>query len=553
VSANVRAETKTQIEQENVTAEFSAELAPAISRYLVWIGATAAVLLVATWMFARQYTQLLGAALVISPVCVAGGLYPTLDKKGRRRMGFHLLFGACMIPLFGIPILLPDIAPAVGIGYLLVLTAVHLLVGNKDARWFSAWGIVSIVASLVLAETLSPQWFVPIDRTLGTVLNAVFGAIILFAGVLIVRITVSQQENAFGRARQISTSAEERAAREQAQREYLQTTVRRYVEYEGEVAQGNLQSRLAITENGQGKDDPLVVLGKQLNTTTEAMQAMIAQIRDAASALSKQGTEILATTTQQTSGAAEQSAAISQATTTVDEIKTIAEQLMNRSQAVADTAQRTVDVSRVGQETVNEAVAGMAQIKTRVDVIEENILALSERTQQIGEIIDTVNAIATQSNMLALNAAVEAARAGEEGKGFAVVAQEVRDLAERSTQATAQVKTILSDIQKATNATGMATEEGKKGVDTGVQLVSQVGEAIGQLAMAIDQSAQSAQQMAVGGQQQVTGVHQIATAMQNINQVTMQTVASTRQAERSAQELSDLARALAEIVEKYQI
>jgi methyl-accepting chemotaxis protein len=186
-------------------------------------------------------------------------------------------------------------------------------------------------------------------------------------------------------------------------------------------------------------------------------------------------------------------------------------------------------------------------------VIEENILALSERTQQIGEIIDTVNAIATQSNMLALNAAVEAARAGEEGKGFAVVAQEVRDLAERSTQATAQVKTILSDIQKATNATGMATEEGKKGVDTGVQLVSQVGEAIGQLAMAIDQSAQSAQQMAVGGQQQVTGVHQIATAMQNINQVTMQTVASTRQAERSAQELSDLARALAEIVEKYQI
>ena len=103
----------------------------------------------------------------------------------------------------------------------------------------------------------------------------------------------------------------------------------------------------------------------------------------------------------------------------------------------------------------------------RVDVIEENILALSERTQQIGEIIDTVNAIAAQSNMLALNAAVEAARAGEQGKGFAVVAEEVRDLADRSRQATAQVKAILSDVQRATNATGMATEEGKKGVDAG--------------------------------------------------------------------------------------
>ena len=135
----------------------------------------------------------------------------------------------------------------------------------------------------------------------------------------------------------------------------------------------------------------------------------------------------------------------------MDEIKTIAEQLVARSQSVADTAQRSVEVSHAGQEMVRETIAGMSQIKARVDAIEENILALSERTNQIGEIIDTVESIASQSNMLALNAAVEAARAGEQGKGFAVVAEEVRDLAERSRQATAQVKAILSDIQRATN------------------------------------------------------------------------------------------------------
>jgi methyl-accepting chemotaxis protein len=280
---------------------------------------------------------------------------------------------------------------------------------------------------------------------------------------------------------------------------------------------------------------------------------LLGATQQAVQALSTRATQILATTTQQASGATEQSAAISQATTTVDEIRTIAEQLVSRSQSVADTAQRSVEVSRAGQEMVRETIAGMSQIKARVDVIEENILALSERTQQIGEIIDTVESIASQSNMLALNAAVEAARAGEQGKGFAVVAEEVRDLAERSRQATVQIKGILSDIQRATNATGMATEEGKKGVDAGVKLVAQMGDAIDQLAQTIDASAQSAVQMVAGGQQQTSGMEQIAVAMQNINQVTVQNLSSTRQAEKSAQELNEVAQGLTDIVEQYRV
>jgi methyl-accepting chemotaxis protein len=339
----------------------------------------------------------------------------------------------------------------------------------------------------------------------------------------------------------------------QERNEHLQSTVQEYDEFMSAVGQGKLADRLSLNGDGRRGDDPLVKLGHRLNETVASLGDMIAQIRDAATALSAQTSEILATTTQQASGATEQSAAISQATTTVDEIRTIAEQLVNRSQTVADVAQRTVEVSRTGQETSRETIAGMAQIKARVDVIEENILALSERTQQIGAIIDTVEAIASQSNMLALNASVEAARAGEQGKGFAVVAQEVRDLADRSREATAQVKAILSDVQKATASTAMATEEGKKGVDAGVELVSRMRDAIEQLSAVIGESAQSATQMVAGGQQQTSGMEQIAMAMQNINQVTVQSLSSTRQAEQSAQELNDLARSLTEIVQQYQV
>ena len=114
-------------------------------------------------------------------------------------------------------------------------------------------------------------------------------------------------------------------------------------------------------------------------------------------------------------------------------------------QQVAGASQRTVDVSHSGQQAVQNTIASMARIKTRVEGVAENILALAEQTQQIGEIITTVSDIAAQSNMLALNASVESARAGEYGKGFAVVAVEMRNLAEQSKQAAGQVKAILAE------------------------------------------------------------------------------------------------------------
>jgi len=195
----------------------------------------------------------------------------------------------------------------------------------------------------------------------------------------------------------------------------------------------------------------------------------------------------------------------------------------------------------------------MREIKSRVEGIAENILALSEQTLQIGAIITTVNDLSAQSNILALNASVEAARAGEYGKGFAVVAVEVRNLAEQSRQATAQVRAILSDVQKATTATVIATEEGTKGVEQGARLAERAQETIAQLYAVIEVSAQAAAQMVAGGRQQVTGVSQIAVAMQNINQATAQNLFSTRQSEKAAQNLNDLASSLAEVVAQYQL
>ncbi len=423
---------------------------------------------------------------------------------------------------------------------------------NQAILLMTVAGVVGVLLAVGLGILISRSITVPLGQVARVATGVAEGKLDVMTSRVDVysRDEVGQTSGAFNR---MIERLAEMLKKEQQEREYQQSTIAQYVQYMGQVGQGNLAARLTLNGNGRGSNDPLAVLGQNLNETVASLQKMILQIKDAAANLTSAAAEILAATTQQASGASEQSAAISQTTTTVDEVKTIAEQASVRVQEVANASQRTLEVSRTGQRAVQDTIESMGQIKERVEGIAENILALSEQTQQIGEIISTVNDIASQSNILALNASVEAARAGEHGKGFAVVAVEVRNLAEQSKQATAQVKAILSEIQKATNATVMATEEGTKGVDKGVQLATQTRQAIEQLAGVINESAQAATQVVAGGRQQVSGVEQIALAMSNINQATVQSLASTRQAEKSAQNLNDLARSLTTTVAQYKL
>jgi methyl-accepting chemotaxis protein len=195
----------------------------------------------------------------------------------------------------------------------------------------------------------------------------------------------------------------------------------------------------------------------------------------------------------------------------------------------------------------------MKLIRQRVENIAETILMLSGRTQQIGEIIDTVNALADQSKLLALNASIEAARAGEEGKGFAVVAMEVRQLAEQSRGATARVRDILNEIQQATNTAVMVTEEGSKGAEAGMGLVERAGESIRELSATLEEATQAAVQIAASTHQQTNGMDQLSGAMVQIRQASTQTAAGTQQTERSAQDLMDMAHQLEQTASRYKL
>jgi methyl-accepting chemotaxis protein len=495
------------------------------------------------------FAQKLGSAMGLLVIFLLMSASWLMMLRGRLRLAAWLFIAGAWMPVSGIVIFSHgrSLTPA----YVSLTVIASLLLGQSAAVWVAVSSVV-VVLGMVVMEALG--YAIPLLFPASLLSSWLMLLFSLGLAVIPLAFFLRNLREALAIARRNESIMIANRRQLEAQSAQLEAVVERYVAYVKQVGQGDLTARLdldAVETIGLVGDTALVVLGRNLNRMTANLQETIRQIHTAASNLSATTSEILAATTQQAGGASEQSAAISQTTTTVDELKTIAEQSVSRAQEVVETAQRTSEVSRTGWRSVEDTVESMITIKGQVEGIAENILALSEQTQQIGQIIATVNDIAAQSNMLALNASVEAARAGEYGKGFAVVAQEVRNLAEQSKQATAQIKAILSDIQKATNATVMATEEGTKSVDEGVSLATQAGEAIEQLTGVIEESAQAAMQLVAGGRQQASGVEQVALAMQNINQATVQSLSSTRETEKAARDLNDLALSLSEIVEQY--
>jgi len=236
-----------------------------------------------------------------------------------------------------------------------------------------------------------------------------------------------------------------------------------------------------------------IVLG--LASAAVLTRSITQQLRETINQLSSSSSEILATTTQVAAGAAETASAVSETSATVEEVKQTAQVATQKAKYVSESAQKVAQVAQVsqaGRKSVEGSIQGMQRIQEQMESVAESIVRLSEQSQAIGEIIATVNDLAEQSNLLAVNAAIEAARAGEQGKGFAVVAQEVKSLAEQSKQATAQVRTILGEIQKATGAAVMAAEQGAKAVEAGMKQSGEAGESIRQLAESVSEAAQAA-------------------------------------------------------------
>lgn len=275
------------------------------------------------------------------------------------------------------------------------------------------------------------------------------------------------------------------------------------------------------------------------------------EIKNGVAVLGTSAAEILTTVTEVSTGATETATAVSETTVTMEEIRQTALMAAQKAQSVLENSHRASEAAENGKESVQLAIEGMSRINSQMKVISESVVKLSEQNRSVGEITASVNDIADQSNLLAVNAAIEASKAGEHGRGFTVVAQEIRSLSEQSKKATAQVKEILSEIQKGMNVAVAATEKGLVAVENGNKLARQSGEMIDILAETVNDAAQSVIQISTSSQQQMSGMDQIIPAMENIKQASEQNVIGTRQTQLAAHNLNELGQKLKAIMERF--
>jgi methyl-accepting chemotaxis protein len=236
------------------------------------------------------------------------------------------------------------------------------------------------------------------------------------------------------------------------------------------------------------------------------------------------------------------------------------EEMAATSAEIASNCIRTVEISNRatqtaldGSEVVDHAVQSIQRIAVKVQQSAKTVASLGTRSEQIGNIVGTIEDIADQTNLLALNAAIEAARAGEQGRGFAVVADEVRALAERTTKATREIGEMIKAIQKETQSAVDAMEEGVQEVERGTKDASRSGQALEEIIKQVGDLTSQINQIATAAEQQTATTNEISKSMHQITGVVSDASRSSQDTAGAAHELASMAEELKHIVAQFRM
>jgi methyl-accepting chemotaxis protein len=302
----------------------------------------------------------------------------------------------------------------------------------------------------------------------------------------------------------------------EARRSALQDEVTELSTVLASVARGELQPSGLGAERRRVADAAVGQVWDSLDGTLASLRRVVERVQLAGQSLTGSTSALNAAATQAASSHAQQSAAIAQTTSSMQELAATASQIAEIAEAVTDAANDVTAAAEAARQIVDSAGGQMTVIVERVESIAGEALELDVSGAEIDRILRVIDELADQTNLLALNAAIEAARAGEHGRGFAVVAAEVRKLAERAQESTGQIQGIVTRIRTGTRATVMATEQGAQAAREGSAMAESVRVTLDQIVSVAGRAVTSASQIGMATRQQTSASQQVVAAMTEV-------------------------------------
>ena len=304
-------------------------------------------------------------------------------------------------------------------------------------------------------------------------------------------------------------------------------------------------------------------MARAFTRMTQGLRELVRQVRDSASQVASGATQMASASDESAKVSVQAASAIDEVTSTMHEMSvnvqnvvkntqvqasSVAEtsasidQMVTSIQRVADTAKLLVDIShrsreeaRTGMITMDKATEGLNRTSQAIQSSSEIIDVLGRRADDIGKIIEVIDDLAEQTNLLALNAAIEAARAGEHGLGFAVVAEEVRKLAEKSTQSTKEISELIQGIQKEAREAVENMEKSTTMVQEGLTLNKDLSLALDKISDVVSEVYKFSQEIGAATMEQSSGSAQIAKATNRLTEITQEITSSVEEQASGAQ------------------
>ncbi|MDO0822464.1 methyl-accepting chemotaxis protein [Desulfosporosinus nitroreducens] len=349
---------------------------------------------------------------------------------------------------------------------------------------------------------------------------------------------------------------------------YIVNNIKTVNQFAAAIVQGDLSQNIVVRSN-----DEFGQMTENLNKMMDNFKGIIEEIVNSSQQLAASAEELTAsadegsrTTEQIVYSIQEVSDGVKQKLAGVDATADSAQQVSVHMQMITQDIQKVTEGSRqtsekaaIGNSVVRKAVNEMQSIGDKVTEAADVVNILGDKSGEIGQIVALITNIAAQTNLLALNAAIEAARAGEQGRGFAVVAEEVRKLAEQSSDAAGKISALIDEIQKETTKAVMTMNDGTVAVHEGITMVNSAGEAFRDILQGVNDFSKQAQAVAdvvqkVGANTEtiVASIFDVANIPKEISGSLENVVAGTEEQSASMEEIRRSATSLAQMATDFQ-